>query len=46
MIDKARARTREILGTHFPDHIDAALDARLRERFPIMLPRENMRPKI
>ena len=46
VIDKARIRTREILDTHFPDHIHAALDASLRERFPIKLPRETMRPKV
>ena len=45
VIDKASLRTREILDTHFPDHIGADLDARLRARFPVLLPRESMRPK-
>ena len=45
VIDKACKSTRQILETHFPDHIDGAMDARLRERFPILLPRENMRPR-
>ena len=41
---RARDRVREILSSHFPDHIDAALDARIRERFNILLPRTNMQP--
>lgn len=45
VVDKARKRTRHILDTHFPDHIGAALDARLREKFPILLPRQKMMPK-
>ncbi len=45
IVDKARLRTRQILDEHFPGHIDAALDARLREAFPILLPRKAMRPR-
>ena len=40
--DRARDRAREILASHYPDHIDPALDARIRERFNILLPREYM----
>ncbi len=40
--ERARQRVRETLVTHFPDCIDAASDARIRERFPIRLPREAM----
>ena len=35
-------RTREILARHYPAHIDAELDARIRARFDIRLPRELM----
>ena len=40
----ARDRTREILETHFPDHISDELDSRIREKFDIRLPREQMKP--
>ena len=42
--DRAKAKVRETLAGHYPDHIDAATDARIRERFDILLPRESMRP--
>ena len=41
--DAARERVREILSSHYPDYIDDATDAKLRERFPIALPRDAMR---
>ncbi len=41
---RARTRLRDILSRHYPDHIDPALDARIRERFPIKLPRDRLRP--
>ena len=40
---RARARTREILSTHYPTHIDPAVDARIRENFNIFLPRRDMK---
>jgi trimethylamine--corrinoid protein Co-methyltransferase len=40
--DVALQQTREILATHFPKHIDAAMDDRLRAQFDISLPRETM----
>ena len=43
VLQKAAQRTKEILSTHYPTHIDLALDDRLRERFPIRLPRQRMR---
>lgn len=43
LLDRARARVREILSQHYPDYIDPATDAAIRERFPIRLPREAMR---
>jgi trimethylamine--corrinoid protein Co-methyltransferase len=39
----ARARAREILSSHYPAYIDPAVDANLRERFPILLKAEDMR---
>jgi trimethylamine--corrinoid protein Co-methyltransferase len=38
-------RTRDLLGRHFPAHIDAELDARIRARFDIRLPRDAMEAK-
>ncbi len=38
----ALERTRELLATHYPRHLSAALDTRLRERFDIRLPRSAM----
>jgi trimethylamine--corrinoid protein Co-methyltransferase len=40
---RARERVRKILSEHYPRYIDDALDAKLREHFPIRLPREAMR---
>ncbi len=39
---RARARACAILSEHYPGHIDPALDARIRERFNILLPRAAM----
>ena len=44
IVDRARVRVREILSAHYPDHVDAPADARVRERFPIHLAREDMLP--
>lgn len=38
----ARMRTRKLLSTHYPTYIEPAVDAKIRERFPIHLPREMM----
>ncbi|MFK7802425.1 MAG: trimethylamine methyltransferase family protein [Anaerolineae bacterium] len=38
----AKAKTREILDTHFPNHISAEVDAQLRQKFDIRLPRKRM----
>jgi len=42
IVDVAHARVREILSTHYPDHIDPAMDRKIRERFDILLPEEAM----
>ncbi len=44
ILDRARDYVRNILETHFPDHISPQLDARIRDRLDIRLPREKMRP--
>jgi trimethylamine--corrinoid protein Co-methyltransferase len=44
MLERAQARAREILAGHYPDHLDPKLDAAIRDRFPIKLPQEAMRP--
>jgi trimethylamine---corrinoid protein Co-methyltransferase len=41
---RAAKKVREILAAHFPAHIPEAVDAEIRERFPVRLPREAMRP--
>jgi len=33
---------RRILSTHYPQYIDPAVDRRIRETFPILLPEEYM----
>ena len=43
VVDAARARAREILSTHYPEHIDTATDKKIRENFEILLPEETMR---
>ena len=43
--DRARAQVRQILSSHFPSYIDPEADARIRERFPIVLPPEDMDPE-
>ncbi len=41
---RARHRVREILKTHYPQHISSDLDAQLRQNFNIRLPRPAMQP--
>jgi trimethylamine--corrinoid protein Co-methyltransferase len=40
----AHARVQQILSSHYPELIEPAADARIRERFPIHLDRADMRP--
>lgn len=40
----AHARVQQILSSHYPELIEPAADARIRERFPIRLDRADMRP--
>ena len=39
----ANARAREILATHFPQHLPDTVDTRMRERFDIRLPKHKMK---
>jgi trimethylamine--corrinoid protein Co-methyltransferase len=39
---RAGERVKSILATHYPQYIDPAVDAKIRERFPILLPRDVM----
>jgi trimethylamine--corrinoid protein Co-methyltransferase len=41
---QAGERVRNILSSHYPEYIDPATDQKIRERFPILLPRNMMTP--
>lgn len=40
--DKAKARAKEILATHYPDHLDDVTDRALRGRYDLLLSREDV----
>lgn len=40
----AREKVRQVLSSHYPSHIDPAIDAKLRENYNILLPASRMRP--
>jgi trimethylamine--corrinoid protein Co-methyltransferase len=40
----AREKVKQTLSSHYPDTIDPEADRRIRDRFPIRLTREEMRP--
>ena len=44
LLTLAAQKVREIMASHYPAHVDAALDADLRSRYDIRLPAEFMRP--
>ncbi len=44
MRERARAEARRILADHRPDHVPAGTDAAVRERFPILVPRDAVVP--
>ena len=44
IVEQASKEKQRILSEYFPDHIPDALDNSLRENFPILLPREAMKP--
>ena len=41
--EQAGERVRQILSTHYPEYIDPAVDRRIRDAFPILLPAEHMK---
>ena len=41
----AARKVKDILATHCPDHIPAAIDEQIRARFPVRLPIEATRPR-
>ena len=43
LLDRTRGRMRAILSEHYPVYIEPAVDRGIRARFPIRLPRANMR---
>ncbi len=44
MCQRARLKVQEVLASHYPSHIDEAMDDRIREKFGVKLPRKEMRP--
>ncbi|MBI2718082.1 MAG: trimethylamine methyltransferase family protein [Rhizobiales bacterium] len=42
-LDKAAAKLKAILASHYPDHIPPHINQAIRDRFPVRLPREAMR---
>ena len=44
VLQRAQRSCAEILASHYPAHIDAQTDARIRAEFPVRLPREAMLP--
>ena len=43
MTERAQARARELLASHFPAHVPEPVDAAIRAQFPVRLPRAVMR---
>jgi trimethylamine--corrinoid protein Co-methyltransferase len=43
-LQRAAVRVREILATHFPDHVPEAVDTEIRRRHPVKLARTAMQP--
>ncbi|MBT4888156.1 MAG: trimethylamine methyltransferase [Rhodospirillales bacterium] len=43
MLENARVQAKAILSTHYPDYIGPEADRKIRERFPIHLPKEAMK---
>ncbi len=42
--EQAAARVIEIMSSHYPEYIDAEIDKKIRDRFPIRLQAEDMKP--
>lgn len=46
LLAEAKARIDHLLATHFPDHIDDEIDARIRASHPIRIARTDMHPRV
>ena len=46
MRQRAATRVNEILSTHYPEYIDPEIDRKIRDKFPIVLSEEVMRPGV
>ena len=46
IVERAARKLKTILDMHYPTHIPQAIDEAIRQRFPVRLPREAMRPGI
>jgi trimethylamine--corrinoid protein Co-methyltransferase len=44
VVERAARKLESILASHYPTHISDSVDAAIREKLPIRLPREAMRP--
>ena len=44
MLERAHETARDILSTYYPDHLGKKTDDAIRGRFPILLPRDAMKP--
>lgn len=44
VLERAARKVRDVLSTHFPNHISDAVDDTIRAKFPVRLPRSGMRP--
>jgi trimethylamine--corrinoid protein Co-methyltransferase len=42
--ERAGQRVKSILSTHYPEYIDPAIDRKIRDTYPILLPTEVMKP--
>ena len=42
MLERAQTRVTEVMNAHYPDHVDEAVDAAIRAKFPIMLEKSAM----
>ncbi len=46
VVTRAARVVRQVLSTHYPNHLDNAMDRAIRKRFPIRLPVEKMSPTL
>jgi trimethylamine--corrinoid protein Co-methyltransferase len=44
LVERATARKREILSTHYPEFVSKDVDEKIRAKLDIKLPRERMQP--